>query len=49
VVGDIYFDERTGAIGAYEIVHRSGPPTRAGGRSSPPDIADVMIVRDLSA
>jgi uncharacterized protein YrrD len=53
VVGDVYFDERTGNISAYEIV-RPERSSRWGGRriipaAACPAIADVMVVYEISA
>jgi uncharacterized protein YrrD len=53
VVGDVYFDERTGEVTAYEII----PPERQSGQrrrkivpvEACPAIADVMVVSEASA
>jgi uncharacterized protein YrrD len=53
VVGDVYFDERTGEVGAYEIVQPERPSGAARKRIVPteacPAIADVLVVSDMSA
>jgi uncharacterized protein YrrD len=53
VVGDVYFDGRTGEVSAYEIVQPERPSGAARRRIVPaeawPAIADVLVVSDMSA
>jgi uncharacterized protein YrrD len=53
IVGDVYFDERTGKVSAYEIVQAERPSGAARRRIVPaeacPAIADVLVVSELSA
>ena len=52
-LGDVYFDERTGEVSAYEIVRPDRPSGSGGRRIIPveacPAIADVMVVSEVSA
>jgi uncharacterized protein YrrD len=52
VVGDVYFDERTGEVGAYEIVRPERPSGAASKTIVPagacPAIADVLVVSDMA-